>query len=135
MSKKTKRKKNSGSYFIIELKIYPFNVMVSIDEADKTLFKRLKGYGNTKDDCEGAMNLPSTTLGRAVILPSNQTVIRLRTLKNKHKMMSVIAHEIFHATTFILERVGMKLELGVSCEAYAYLLGFLTKEIYKKLKI
>lgn len=133
MSKK--RKKDSGSYFIIDLKVYPFKVIVSIDETDKTLFKTLSGYGNSIEDCEVAMNLPSTTLGRAAILPSNLTVIRLKTMKRKYVMMSVIAHEIFHATTFILERVGMKLELGVSCEAYAYLLGFLTKEIYKKLKI
>lgn len=41
-----------------------------------------------------------------------------------------LAHEIFHAVTFILTRIGMSLT-NESDEAYAYLIGYLTKEIYK----
>ena len=125
----------SGSFFIIPLQIYPYDIMVSIDEKDESLRNRLVKYGSTKEDCEELMNLPDTTRGRAVMLPSNQTVIRLKMLPKKYDMMSVIAHEVFHATTFILHRIGMKLELFVSDEAYAYLLGYITTEIYKKIKI
>ena len=125
----------SGSYFIIPLQIYPFDVMISIDESDDVLEKRLMKYGSTKEDCSELINLADTVRGRCVMLPSNQTVIRLKKLPKKYDMMSVISHEVFHATTFILHRIGMKLELFVSDEAYAYMIGFLTTEIYKKIKI
>lgn len=125
----------SGSFFIIPLQIYPFDIMVSIDEKDEVLRNRLIKYGSSIEDCEELMNLSDTVRGRAVMLPSNQTVIRLKMLPKKYDMMSVIAHEVFHATTFILHRIGMKLELFVSDEAYAYLLGYITTEIYKKIKI
>lgn len=125
----------SGSFFIIPLQIYPFDIMISIDEKDEVLRNRLVKYGSSIEDCEELMNLSDTVRGRAVMLPSNQTVIRLKMLPKKYDMMSVIAHEVFHATTFILHRIGMKLELFVSDEAYAYLLGYITTEIYKKIKI
>ena len=125
----------SGSFFIIPLQIYPFDIMVSIDEKDEVLRNRLIKYGSSIEDCEELMNLSDTVRGRAVMLPSNQTVIRLKMFPKKYDMMSVIAHEVFHATTFILHRIGMKLELFVSDEAYAYLLGYITTEIYKKIKI
>jgi hypothetical protein len=124
-----------GSYFIIKLGVYPFDVMVSIDETDETILKRLIRYGNTKEESEELLNLAETVRGRCVMLPSNQTVIRLKTLPKKYDMMSVISHEVFHATAFILDKVGMKMELFTSDEAYAYMIEFLTTEIYKKLKI
>jgi hypothetical protein len=125
----------SGSFFIIPLQIYPFDIMVSIDEKDEVLRNRLAKYGSTKEDCDELMNLSDTVRGRAVMLPSNQTVIRLKTLPKKYDMMSVVSHEVFHATAFILDKIGMKMELFISDEAYAYMIGFLTTEIYKKLKI
>ena len=124
-----------GSYFIIKLGVYPFDVMVSIDETDETILKRLIKYGITKEESGELLNLAETVRGRCVMLPSNQTVIRLKTLPKKYDMMSVISHEVFHATSFILSKIGMKMELFVSDEAYAYMIGFLTTKIYKKLKI
>jgi hypothetical protein len=121
-------------YFIIPLVVYPFDVMVSIDESDKVLLTRLLTNGNKAEDCMLLMNLSKTTQGRTVILPSNQTVIRFRTQAKKVDMINNIVHEAFHATTFVLERVGMTMDLNTSDEAYAYLLAYLTKEICKKLK-
>jgi len=37
--------------------------------------------------------------------------------------------------TFMLENIGLKLEIMVSDEAYAYLIGHITREFYKQLKI
>ena len=109
--------------------------MISIDETDEILLKRLIKQGNTKEDCEPLLNMGETVRGRCVMLSSNLTVIRLRKQPKKYDMMSVISHEVFHATSFILERIGMKLEVLVSDEAYAYMIGFLTTKIYKKLEI
>ncbi len=130
-----KEKKKTGKFFLIKMGIYPFDVMVSVDEPDDVLIKRLEKYGNDKEDFKGLMNLHETVRGRLAMLPSNQSVIRLVSQPTKHEMMNVISHEVFHSATYILDRIGMKFKLGTSDEAYAYLIGYLTTEIYKKLKL
>lgn len=125
--------KSKSLNFIIPLVVYPFDVMVSIDETDEELSKRLKGFSYDQDGVELLMNLPPTTQGRCVMLSSNQTVIRLKKQLTKHQNIANVSHEIFHAVTFILNRIGMKMEVEVSDEAYAYLIAYLTSEIYKKL--
>jgi len=120
---------NNGYYFVIPLVIYPFDIMISINEKDEVLIKRLIEYNNTKEECELLLDFTGT--GRTVILPSNQTVIRLRISKKLH---GIISHEVFHAVSFIMERIGMKLEIELSDEAYAYLIGYVTDKIYEKLK-
>lgn len=116
--------------FIIKLVVYPFDVMVSIDEDDEILEAALKRKGITYDNI---LNMPVGSLGRCAMLNGGQTVIRLKTQCQPHLMCSVIAHEIFHAVTFIMYRIGVKLEIEVSDEAYAYLIGHLTSEIHKRL--
>lgn len=125
------RKKSQN--FIIPLVIYPFDVMVSIEETDEELSKKLQKYITDPKGIGELMNLSPTTQGRCMMLECNQTVIRLKRQLYAHQTYATAAHEIFHATSFILNRVGMKMELGVSCEAYAYLIGYLTKEIFKRL--
>lgn len=121
--------------FIIKLVVYPFEIMVSIDEPDEVLFARLVKYGNPIESCERMLTMDDTgNYGKCAIFDTNQTVIRLRVTKNKYEFYNTVAHEVFHAATFILDRIGMKLELMVSDEAYAYLVGFITAEIYIKLK-
>lgn len=62
------------------------------------------------------------------MIPSNLSIIRIK-VKDKIPH-SVIAHEVFHITTFIMERIGMELIVMKSDEAYAYLIGYLTDKIY-----
>lgn len=121
-------------YFIIPLVVYPFDVMVSIDEPDHILLKRLIKYGNTQEECSELLNMRETSQGRTVMLPSNQTVIRLKTQLKKYDMISTMNHEVFHATTFIMHTIGVRFELFKSDEAYAYLIGYLTREISKRIK-
>lgn len=119
--------------FIIPLVVYPFDVMVSIDESDADLSKKLLKYVYDPEEISSLMNLPSTTIGRCVMLSCNQTVIRLKRQFYKHETYANASHEIFHAATFILNRIGMKMEIEVSDEAYAYLIAYLTREIFKRI--
>lgn len=122
-----------AKHFIIPLVIYPFDVLVSFDETDDSLLRTLKKYGNEPEDCHELVNMDYTVRGRCVMLPSNQTVIRIKRQPRTHMMVNIIAHEVFHAVTFILDRVGMKLLIGTSDEAYSYLVAYLTEEIFKRL--
>lgn len=115
-----------GIFEVIHPHIYPFDVCISINQSDEEVLKSLE---NNDGDWSLITNLPETCVARFVMSPSNLTVIRLfieNTIPHNY-----IAHEIFHVVTFIMDRVGIKLKLMVSDEAYAYLIGYLTEQIYK----
>lgn len=114
--------------------IYPFDIMVSIGESNKQLTKSLKPYTGRliPRDYELCNYTSDTCEGRAVMFSNNCSFIRLRKLPNGPKEFGNLAHEIFHVATFIMDRIGIKLEVMVSDEAYAYLISFLTESIYKE---
>lgn len=120
--------------FIIPLKIYPFDVMVSFGETNEQVDKVLKKYDLTADDVHAATFTSRTVQGRTVMFSSNQTLIRLKSYPRTPIEYGDLQHEIFHAVTFIMDRIGMKLVIVESDEAYAYLVGYLTTEIYKRIK-
>lgn len=116
--------------FIIPLVVYPFQVMVSIGEPDDVLKKKLISHG--VDMSQIILTHSETQRGRCIIFGGNQTLIRMYKPVKTAEDYGSLQHEIFHATEFILERIGMTL-CKKSDEAYAYLIGYLTTEIYKKL--
>lgn len=118
--------------FIVPLVVYPFDVMVSISESDESLFAKLKKKG--VDITDTSLSVYSDThRGRTILFKGNQSLIRMYELRDTPEWYGNLAHEIFHAAEFIMERIGMKLTTE-SDEAYAYLIGYLTKEIYSKIK-
>lgn len=122
-------------FFIVDNEIYPFDVMVSVDESDEVLVKRLKKYGISEKDCSDLMNMPETTTARCVMLPLCQTVIRFRLHPSASKQRAIVCHETFHATTVILDAIGMSLQLYSSDEAYAYFQQYLFTKICNKLEL
>lgn len=123
------RLKNNKINFKIPLHVYPFDVMISIGQSNENLAAAFKR--NAMDDT-GYFNKPITK-GRASRLISNHFLIRYRSyLSVDH---ATVAHEVFHITTMIMEFVGMPLNLDHNDEAHAYLAGYITQSIYKKLKI
>lgn len=114
--------------FIIPLVVYPYDIMVSIGETDKQLEKELLKFGISWDNkfkCSGA--------GRTVMTDNNQTIVRLGWWPESNKDLGTLQHEIFHAVSLIFDEIGMPLMVCTSCEAYAYLIGYLTEQIYDRL--
>jgi hypothetical protein len=126
-TKKPSRKQSLN--VIVPLVIYPFDVMFSFGETDELLKRRLKRFGL---DWDPTYEMEETTMGRTILTPGNTTVLRLKKIPESYMEYGFLAHEIFHAVTFLLERIGMTLT-AASDEAYAYLIGYVTKEIYKRL--
>lgn len=124
--------KNVLQNFIIKLDVYPFDIMVSIGEPDDILFKKLKKCGVGESDLDMASY---DDIGRAkyCLFGSGQSLIRLKKKPRTPEDYGTLQHEIFHCATSILWRIGMKLKMKTSDEAYAYLIGYLTKTIYEKL--
>ena len=128
----TIKRKMKSHNFIIPLVVYPFDVMVSIGQTDQELKKILKKHGvNTKS---GLWKYGKNGVGRAVVFETNQTLIRLPRVPKTPKELGSLNHEIFHAVTFIMHRIGMKLIVCKSDEAYAYLIGYLTEQILIRIK-
>lgn len=125
--------KAKSKNFIIPLVIYPFDVMVSLGETNEQMDKQLDKYKLSSEDLELAALNHDTTQGRAVMFQGNQSLIRLRKIPVTNADYGNLQHEIFHCVTFIMFRIGMPLEINKSDEGYAYLVGYLTKEIYSKL--
>ena len=121
--------------FIVPLIVYPFDIMVSFGETNEEIDKHLSKYNLTAGDVQLATFTSETVQGRSVMFSSNQSLIRLRHLPKEPKHFGDLQHEIFHCVSFIMWKIGMPLEIQKSDEAYAYLVGYVTNEIYKKLKI
>lgn len=65
-------------------------------------------------------------------LKGNQRVIRMANYPITVIDYGILQHEIFHAADLALRHMGITLS-DDSDEAYAYLIEYLTTEIYKKL--
>lgn len=116
--------------FIIPLVIYPFDIMVSFGETDKQLKKALKKAGSEWDD---SMSLAPNGRGRFCMNPRNQSVLRMPVIPVTVEQYGTLQHEIFHGVTFIFSRIGIKLVILKSDEAYAYLIGYITEQIYTQI--
>ena len=57
-------------------------------------------------------------------------ILNKKYIRNEIDLVSIIAHEADHITSFIFKRVGIKLDLD-NDEPHAYLLGYLVEQIYK----
>lgn len=123
--------KEKSLNFILPLHIYPFDIMFSFNESDETLIKTLGEYGIDHKDHPWQFESDSTK-GRTCIFYSGQTLVRLPMFPELCEEYGVLHHEIFHAVEYLFYRLNMKLSKG-SGEAYAYLIGYITTEVYKKI--
>ena len=123
--------KNKSFHFVVPLVIYPFDVYVSVNESDGVLKKGLGDYAS-EWDLGQLMGLGETVLARAHMCESNLSVIRFN-LREGVELCGLISHECFHIVTFVMRAIGMKMEVGVSDEAYAYLLGYLVGEVGRRI--
>jgi len=117
--------------FIISLKVYPFDVMVSFGETDKELQSKLNKYSVDYSDAD--WKFEDIGLGRAVMFSSGQFLLRYKKIPISIDDYGHLQHEIFHIVHFLMHRINTPLNLD-TCETWAYLIGYITSEVYKKLQ-
>lgn len=102
--------------------IYPFEVLVIINpsshEEVSSLLKEV-----LPEDVLNEITIDGTYKARTTLLSSNQTVIIFNDTNP-----SIIVHEVFHAISFLFERIELKLSYK-SNEAYAYAMQYLFEQI------
>lgn len=114
--------------FIVPLVVYPFDVMISLGQSDEELKKNLLKYNIEWDN-----SMKCAGRGSFILLPKNQTIIRLSNYPETCEDYGFLQHEVFHCVTMILDKIGMKFIPRKSDEAYSYLIGYLTTEIYERI--
>lgn len=124
--------KTKSKNFIVPLVVYAFEVMVSLNQSENDLRKEMKKYACfTPERIESYFEDTVPQLGRATMF-DGQVLIRIMKYPVTNEDYAVIVHEVFHAVCFIFKRVNIKL-CPKSDEAWAYLIEYLTKEIYNKI--
>ncbi len=107
--------------------------MVSFGETDSHLFPKMRRHGIPGKDCDLVSFYNPNCHGKAAIFDTNHMVLRMRCLPKTNEDYAHLQHEIFHIVAYLMDRIGLKLSVRKSDEAYAYLIQYLTHEIYKKL--
>lgn len=118
--------------FIFPLHIYPFEVMVFFGEMDD-LYKKLSTHGIKEDEINQIRNDPEGHgLGYSAMFTDGQTLIRLPKKPETAKEFSILSHEIFHVSSLVLRKVNIEL-CEKSEEAFAYLIGYISEQVFEKL--
>jgi hypothetical protein len=123
---------------IIPIGIYPFDLMISFNESDKAVKKALKKFNITPKNATETtvfnIDKSKTKIGRMVMFIGKQTIIRLNFMPKLSDPfeMALLQHEIFHAVGFFMAEINTPLT-NKTHEVYAYLIQYLTEQIYKEL--
>jgi len=124
--------------FLIKGTVYPFDILVSVDEPDIKIIETLLLLGVPKesfdDELKRKLLMKDTVGARCVMLETNQTVIRVRSQNSRDRTIQKLVHELFHHMAFLFDRIGIKLVAETSDEAFAYYLEWVTREALLKLK-
>lgn len=114
--------------FIIPYEIYPFDLMVAVNEPYRRIKKELKKrLPDNQDDRNRIKEFKGTYNGRTIMFSGGQTCIVFKSTEP-----GIISHEAFHAVEFLFRNIYIPLTLE-SGEAYAYLIGYIVYKIYQKI--
>lgn len=106
----------------IDLVIYPFSIIVFTQHEYSAIKKVLEE--RIPDEYHKDIELFDEIYdGKTVLFPSGHTVISL-----KKSDRPLIVHEVFHATSYILDYIGLPFT-DETKEGYAYLMQFIFDQI------
>jgi len=122
-------------FFIIETPPYPFSIAVSIGQTKRDFNNSIKSLGNYNlNDITDFFT--SNNMGQTCNNEGDNLVIVMLKADSSY---GVIAHELFHAVTFVMSTVGINLNSLVNDkdnsteEAYAYMIEYVTNNFYDKI--
>lgn len=116
--------------FVIPIDLYNASVLVCIGHNRQQLYDVVKKHDGSEkflkrvsivwEECGGWAVEDGNTGNYLIWIP--------RMMRQAQDYNS-LAHEVFHIVDFLMAKIGIKLTMK-TCEAYAYLIGHLTGEIY-----
>tara|TARA_R110000850_G_C9593273_1_gene427739 strand:+ start:19 stop:399 length:381 start_codon:yes stop_codon:yes gene_type:complete len=117
-----------GKIFVIEHSAFDSQTTVAVDVSDKKLVKWIDD--NTVLEVDDEMRDYISLVGEArTVLNGNFTMIRLGEWTGSNYNIAVLAHEAFHLAEFIFDRIGVKYDMEISGEVFAYFIQSTVKQI------
>ncbi len=135
--------KSNNKFVYVNIELYSHYVCFSINQTDAQFLQSMHSHKlvNKKDKNVVDIlldpfkeNVSTTSSGICVKYPGGGIVIRTFRDLVTPEGLGTISHEIYHAAMYILDCKGMSPNEHTE-EAYAYLIGFLTKKFYESFKI
>ncbi len=117
--------------FKIKVKLFLSNILVFVGDSD--CFLQYIRHKIKKDSLYNEVEKSiDNYAGLAIEVHSGLYILYMNKKPKKAYHKSILAHEIFHITSYIMSRIDLKLS-NDNEEVYAYLNGFITREFYKKI--
>lgn len=117
---------------IIPIDIYDRDLMVHFGGKEE-LPEELERYGLEKEELDDILDgISELTKGQTVLLSNNTLLIWMPHIPTIEDY-GTLSHEIFHCVDFLMNDIGVSLTRE-SGEAYAYLIGYITKKVHELIK-
>lgn len=126
-------KKSKKASFHITVDVYNFDLMLSFGESNAEVVSALVKRGYDKRLIGDIGYSTDTSFGCYIATPTGAGLIRMRKIPRGSFGFGCLAHEIFHATEYLLQAVGIPHNKEFSSEAYAYVIQHITEKVYDKL--
>lgn len=124
-------KKSKSKILKITTDVYPLVLLVMINTTNEESYKTLIKWNLSEDSAE-SMDLINNEVGKANVFDISFGVIKINRKLNTPEFHATLSHEIFHIVMEFLKNIGITFDSN-SEEAHAYLISYLTEQIYKKL--
>ena len=120
-------------HFVVDIPIYKQTALFVFGCDKKKLAKIVEDLGGSEkfvlellsmDKCSGYTYQDGDTGKFLVYMPG---------LPQRASEHGILVHEIFHLVEQIMNRIGMPLVIYTSSEAYAYLIGHISAEVFSRL--
>lgn len=113
--------------FFFRLPIYPCGIVVSSGSSTR----KLKKFLRKKKIKYGKYLKGRVSEGRSISFGDGWILVRFKDKKPTH---NAVAHELYHTVNHVMNYIEMPFD-NANDEAFAYLTGYLTDKLYKKLKV
>jgi hypothetical protein len=114
--------------FLIEHSVFDSQTLVAIGVTDKKLLKWIELNTNLIVDDEFKHHIKVSGEAKAVI-NGKFSMIRFNGWSGSNKDISLLSHEAFHLAEFIFDRIGVKYDIDISGEVFAYFIQSTVKQI------
>lgn len=128
-------KKRKSQFILIDFAIYPYNLLVCLEATEEETIKFLKRKFKyiLSDEEKEVIKMAKNGNGRFCRLKNGAYVMRINNDIKTARGLATLAHETFHAVHFLMNDVGITLS-DESDEAYAYLTGYIIREVTERMK-
>ncbi len=123
--------------FIINVDLYDFYLLFSLNQKNNEFdaFLKTSLYARTYKKLKNSQILKDILKEKNAghCWMPNRTQIIIIKIADRNNTLNTLAHEIFHAVNFMLEKAQIHYEKGEANESHAYLTGYIHGELHKKL--